>query len=302
MKHISYKIISAKKFIDSFSYGSDSVIEFVNTKYETLTDDDIFMLLTKFDVLSDTHSGFLDIGSFEKMLDKVVDKKELIKLAYHNHFKASNKILEYVLKNDIYLCDDNDDKFAILLKELVDNSLKERDTTGIKLVINKIKNPNYIFDSIIETEKNTEEIIKSIGTIVKEMKKIDDKSAVLIAPYLLNKKVAEMYRNGVAIYNYAVFINRVDNLNSIELYVISTKNKEIIAYYIYKAERYDLILDLFKNDDIYISFCKEVFSERIVEDIKKFMRETGRYKFIDKNIEDYLSNSNEKIDIKIYGG
>ena len=97
-------------------------------------------------------------------------------------------------------------------------------------------------------------------------------------------------------------MTRVCNIRVLKSYVLATKDKEIIAYYIFKAKDHKLMKDLFVDENTYLSYCKEVFGEykNIYNDMIVFVREDCKYDFVNENIKKYIDSSNEKPNITIY--
>ena len=284
---ISYKMISVKSFCKK-DYGYN-VNDFIDAKLITMTKDEALMLLKEF-CIGEGYSNVITDESAKKLIDIIDDTDLLLTCAYNHDFKPTTiALLDNVLADDVFVSFSSNDNRK--LNELLSNALKDEDDiniTFIQGILKHVKNPETIFNVLFEKVSNTKKLVGYIEDILEPFAGMEGPEARVIAPYLLNQE------------KYMFFINKIEDLKSIELHVMATKNKEIIAYYIYKSGRYDLIYDLFKNEDIYLMFCKEVFDEEIVQKIESFMRNGGRYKFVDNNIEEYLGKFNEPINIKFY--
>ena len=291
--NIGYKMRSVKSFCEKCDFG-DNVCQFIDIKLKTLTKEEALLILKSFYVsdLINISNNDMDAEHMKKLIDIVDDNDLLLQCAYSGDIKHSaGEIINEILDMDIHLSYENGNNEHKTLKKLISNSFGGNDNVNIDFIINvidHIENTEYVFDMLIRSVSDNKKLKEYISNIIYPFHDINDKTAILIAPYLLNK---EHYRD---------FIDRVENLKILELYVIATKDKEIIAYYIYKSKRYDLIYDLFKNEDIYLKFCTEVFDNECVVKIEEFMRSSGRYKFVDDKIEEYLNKFNEKPDFKFY--
>ena len=285
---MNYKRVSVEKFCNEYGHMVWEVVEFIDERIDTFSDDDAFYLLENAD-LNDKYTI--------KLANIIENKDRLLKFA----FETENKIIiDCILDYDIEISyTDSNNKYK-LLKQLISNSFCFIDIVLVPKLIpimSHLKNPEYIYDILLRSVSSVDQIIYDIALLTYDQPyKINDNTAILIAPYLLNKKTFGQTPKK----NYHILIDNLENTNSIKLYVLASRDKEIIAYYIYKNNDLDLIYKLFKNEDLYINFCKEVFTIDILKEISEFLRNNGRYKFVDDNIDNYLKGSNEAVDIKIY--
>ena len=227
-----------------------------------------------------------------KKLVEIIDNNDaLLKSCYDGKLSPGgfNCISDFIFDSKVIIFNTEVNKENTTLNKLLHCSFNDENNINmdfIRSIINIIKNTEYVFEMLISTVSDIEKRRGYIRSLVFQMDKINNQTAIMCAPYLLNKDY------------YWDFINRVENKECIELYVIATKNKEIIAYYIYKSGRYDLIYELFKDEETYINICSEVFNQNVIFNIKRSLRDG--YRYVDENIEEYLNKSNEKIDIKFY--
>ena len=288
--NIGYKMMTVKAFCEKYG-DSNTVRDFIDFKINSITKNDALMLLKSFDIVSFGYFQDISKEQAEKLIRIIDDNDLLLTCGYRGKFKGFDVIADIILDNNIVISYEDNDANNKTLKRLLSDSFGGDHNTNvdfIKCVIGKIKNTEYVFDMLIRSITDKKVLCDYIEKMFYSMNKINDQTAIMLAPYLLNK------------HNYRYFIEKTINKDILNLLVIATKNKEIIAYYIYKAEKYDLICDLFKNEDIYLKYCYGVFDEGLVKSIERYLRDGGMYKFVDSNIDEYLNRSNEKIDVKFY--
>ena len=270
--------------------------------------------------------------SVEKEFEKFVKKNSLEEIVYKYH--STDLLLKYVLKNiDKYNDDDLYD--IIVFGHIYNNKLLDRIKNPMELIAHTLLSSNDIIEkyyfidrkydgdfnklvkNIIEYVCANNEYSDTKFLLLNLFKILSDKKMVFLRE-LVNAKIdKELIANVISegIYNENKLLNDEeiniikpylsDELKSLLQYaknpkilfndVIISKDKEVIAYYIWKANDAYLLKKLFNTSDKYDEYCKRTFSNITYNKIKTWIKEEIDFKYVDDNIEDFIKSSNEII-------
>ena len=231
-------------------------------------------------------------------LDSInANKKELIKFLLTDIGIDVNysEALNYFYGNKFVFQEKKGDALNNAIEEAIKDSKNcDEECNIIERISNRIVNKDDFLQYAINNLKFSSNIRYTIRRIIRD-DIIDDDHALLTAPYMLNRKeISHTTRN------YMFFMHRVKNLDVIKLHVLKSKEKEIIAFYIFKNKDIDLMIKLFGSADAYLEYCIESFNESTIKEIKEFIKNDIKFKYVDDKIEELLNSCNEQLDsIKI---
>ena len=207
--------------------------------------------------------------------------------AYYTKGSYPNSILKYFL-----LCNKSKHYITVLTEELVkgiiDDVCYNKNYKRYSRVSDYLKRDlNFLikctFD-IVNDHDIRDEICKHIEA---DDNTLEDETLDLLVPYMLNQ---ELY--------YKLF-KMAKDIKHLKLYVLASKDKKIIARYIYESQDDKLLFDLFGHVDKYLDYCMGVFADDLYKKIKTWIFNKVKYKYVDDKIEKLLKSSNESIDINI---
>ena len=283
--------MTAQEFHKEEMYYSYSLKQYITSRNNALNYEDIYNIFVYYQKIENDEFDLL-----LHHLTRIGKNLELFRNV-HNSFlscEIKERIIKYFVPQEFEVIptklneEDNAYKLAII------NFIYEaKDCSEYYDVINRIKNKEYVFERVINSNSSIDKKKEDLYYLMIHCNYINDEAALLIAPYVLNTlNDSDSYKS---------FLNIVLNPSILKHHVLATKNKEIIAYYIVKARDYDLLKELFEDENKYLNYCTELWQGKmIMEDIKRFVREDCKYKYVDFNIQKYIDSSNEKLDIKIY--
>ena len=212
-------------------------------------------------------------GGLYRTVEEVID-------GIINHFIRDNEI-------DI---NDLNNKLTKTIKSIID---ERPNNTTYYFLIGKIKNKEYILSKLVYDEESYKKNKQDIIWLINKCKGLNNEAAILLAPHML---VVDRSQN----IPYMLLIYWTINRQILKYEVLSTYNKEIIVYYIYKTKDYDLLDKIFKNGENYLNYCNEIYGEYdIIKKIKRFVREDYKFRYVDSNIKDFLESSNEMPDVHV---
>lgn len=181
------------------------------------------------------------------------------------------------------------------LYELTNCSIKEiLNLNDEEDVYNRMKNlsiyiRDYVNDALnIVHDSNINEELKNkiyYELLSNAKDKINIEKTLSLIPQFLNDN------------NYLLLF-KSESLKDLKTSVLAYKNKKIISDYIYYSNDKKLLFDLFNNIDEYLDYCYAMFDNDHFLEIKKWVYNEIKFKYVDDNIEKILNSSNEKVELE----
>ncbi len=181
------------------------------------------------------------------------------------------------------------------LYELTNCSIKEiLNLNDEEDVYNRMKNlsiyiRDYVNDALnIVHDSNINEELKNkiyYELLSNAKDKINIEKTLSLIPQFLNDN------------NYLLLF-KSESLKDLKTSVLAYKNKKIISDYIYYSKDKKLLFDLFNNIDEYLDYCYAMFDNDHFLEIKKWVYNEIKFKYVDDNIEKILNSSNEKVELE----
>ena len=283
----SPKLIKDMTYDDSFESRKEYLLYYKDLQIlYSVSDEDLFKVVGNDEELM----AILDYENAIRLIAYAsgYDTTEEKPYSYIINYRYDNKILYYFFtsKKSIFVVDALIDDVLSRLKEKENND-------NLRAKINRLT--TYISDDINYYVKELfklqlEDVVKkdAFENVICEVKEksLDDEVVDLLVPYLMNLRY------------YKQLFSSAKNITHLKLYALSSKDKEIISYYIYAARDEKLLFEIFNTVDDYIEYCKAIFKGDIGLEINNWVFNEVKFKYVDDRINELLNSYNEVINFK----